>query len=100
MLEKYIVQKQSRISLLYNCFTRFYANSCYYLDNLCVDFRYQRLGIGRALLEEGLDSARRVGLPVQTEAGSMGLGLYQKLGFEQIGIWKLKLVKDEDTVME
>jgi GNAT superfamily N-acetyltransferase len=79
---------------------RFYAESCYYLDNLCVDFRYQRLGIGHALLEPSLENARQAGLPAQTEAGPMGVGLYRKLGFKQIGIWKVKLVNSEQSEME
>jgi GNAT superfamily N-acetyltransferase len=79
---------------------RFYAKSCFYLDNLAVDFRYQRLGIGRALLDWGIKHARGIGLPVQTEAGPMGVGLYRKAGFEQVGIWKVKMVGSADGKKE
>jgi len=70
----------------------FYAKSCYYLDNLCVDFRYQRMGIGGKLLEWGIEKAKGLSLDVQTEAGPMGVGLYRKMGFEQVGVWGVKMV--------
>jgi len=71
----------------------FYAKSCYYLDNLCVDFRYQRMGIGGKLLEWGIEKAKGLSLDVQTEAGPMGVGLYRKMGFEQVGVWGVKMVR-------
>ena len=63
----------------------FYQDSCYYLDNLCVDFRYQRLGIGSHLLRWGMQVAIERKLPIGTEAGPKGHGLYLKHGFKQIG---------------
>ncbi|KAK0507544.1 hypothetical protein JMJ35_010067 [Cladonia borealis] len=75
---------------------RFYATGCYYLDNLCVDFRHQRRGIGTCLVEQGLQHARGKGLAVQTEASPKGLGLYQKLGFKNIGTWRVPLVVGEE----
>lgn len=63
----------------------YYQESCYYLDNLCVDFRYQRLGIGSLLLRWGLDVAHEHKLQVGTEAGPKGFGLYLKHGFKQVG---------------
>jgi GNAT superfamily N-acetyltransferase len=62
-----------------------YQESCYYLDNLCVDFRYHRLGIGTLLLQWGLDVAHNNKLWVGTEAAPKGLGLYLKHGFKQVG---------------
>jgi len=41
------------------------------------------------LVEWGIAEAKRKKLPAQTEAGEMGLGLYLKLGFQQIGTWKV-----------
>jgi hypothetical protein len=35
-----------------------------------------------------------------TEAGPMGLGMYLKLGFQQIGIWKVPTKNGEDDFME
>jgi GNAT superfamily N-acetyltransferase len=63
------------------------------LDNLCVDFRYQRLGIGTLLVEWGLRVAREKGLWVGTEASQKGLGLYLKEGFKQVG-WFTVAVQD------
>ncbi|CAG8976480.1 hypothetical protein HYALB_00010616 [Hymenoscyphus albidus] len=60
-------------------------NPTLYLDALCVDFRYQRHGIGKQLLETGLDLAKAKGWDVWTEASPMGLGLYLKMGFRQVG---------------
>jgi GNAT superfamily N-acetyltransferase len=67
----------------------FYQKRCFYLDNLCVDFRCQRMGIGTFLLESGINIARQKKLAVGTEASVKGAGLYRKLGFEQIGDWKV-----------
>ncbi|CAG8949132.1 hypothetical protein HYFRA_00004754 [Hymenoscyphus fraxineus] len=60
-------------------------NPTLYLDALCVDFRYQRRGIGKQLLETGLNLAKVKGWDVWTEASPMGLGLYLKMGFRQVG---------------
>lgn len=68
---------------------RFYQDRCYYLDNLAVDFRYQRRGFGEALMRWGMDQAHEKQLPISTEASTKGLGLYQKLGFERIGWWHI-----------
>ncbi|MCJ1272690.1 hypothetical protein MMC21_000477 [Puttea exsequens] len=68
---------------------RYYQERCYYLDNLCVDFRYQRLGIGRLLLDWGINIARQRKHSIGTEASVKGVGLYRKMGFEQVGLWKI-----------
>jgi GNAT superfamily N-acetyltransferase len=78
----------------------FYQNSCYYLDNVCVDFRYQRQGLGRLMIEWGLEEAKKRGLDIMTEAGEMGLGLYMKLGFQQIGTWVLPGVSGDSEALE
>lgn len=80
--------------------SRYYANICYYLDSACTDFRYQRLGIGSALVKWGIARAKTKGLPVMTEAGPMGLGMYLKLGFQQIGTWKVPTKNGEENFME
>lgn len=40
-----------------------------------------------------------MGLGAQTEAGPMGVGLYRKMGFDQVGVWRVKMVgvKEEDS---
>ena len=44
----------------------------------------QRQGIGSALLREGLKEADRRGVPAFIEASPAGLGLYKKLGWEEM----------------
>jgi predicted N-acetyltransferase YhbS len=44
----------------------------------------QRRGIGSALLREGLKEADRRGLPAFIEASPAGLGLYKKVGWEEM----------------
>ena len=76
----------------------FYKGPCFYLDNLCVDFRCQRMGIGTLLLENGIDIARQKKLPVGTEASAKGAGLYTKLGFEEgwnLESWAVRSASDE-----
>jgi GNAT superfamily N-acetyltransferase len=50
------------------------------------------MGIGGRLLDWGIERAGELGLRVQTEAGPMGVGLYQKMGFELVGHWGVKMV--------
>ncbi|CAG1962317.1 unnamed protein product [Fusarium graminearum] len=59
----------------------------YYLDNLTVDFCFQRRGIGKELVQRGLEEATRINLPAMTEASLKGEGLYYRLGFEKIAVW-------------
>jgi len=53
-----------------------------YLDILAVDPRYQGQGIGKALLQWGLDEADRLGMITFLEATNEGKPLYEKFGFE------------------
>jgi GNAT superfamily N-acetyltransferase len=69
--------------------SRYYLKRCYYLDNLTVDFRFQRMGYGEQLLRWGVQQAQQKKLKICTEASVKGVGLYRKLGFEQIGVWRV-----------
>lgn len=53
-----------------------------YLDVLAVDPKYQGQGIGKALLQWGLDEADRLGLITFLESTREGRPLYDKYGFE------------------
>jgi predicted N-acetyltransferase YhbS len=90
-------------STIYNNATnhsnRFYKEPCYYLDNLAVDFRFQRKGIGGVLVQWGLENARRLELSACTEAGPMSEGLYTKMGFQKVGDWTVPLPGREDLTM-
>ncbi|KAK3387332.1 hypothetical protein B0H63DRAFT_521390 [Podospora didyma] len=65
------------------------TETVYYLDNVTVDFRFQRRGIGKELIGHGLAEATRLGLKAMTEAGEKGEGLYYKLGFEKVADWEV-----------
>ncbi|KAL4923413.1 GNAT family N-acetyltransferase [Aspergillus undulatus] len=56
------------------------------LDLCAVDPAFQRRGVANALVQWGLDEARRRGgLEAVTEASSMGRRVYMKMGFQQEG---------------
>ncbi|KAL2022932.1 hypothetical protein VTK56DRAFT_4147 [Thermocarpiscus australiensis] len=57
----------------------------WYLMILAVDPDYQRRGIGKMLLQHGLDLAAQEGRDVFLIATAEGRNLYQSLGFRQIG---------------
>jgi GNAT superfamily N-acetyltransferase len=62
-----------------------------YLDVLAVDPSYQGQGIGKALLQWGLDEADRLGLITFLEATREGRPLYDKYGFEPTTVDTLDL---------
>ncbi|KAL7336435.1 acyl-CoA N-acyltransferase, partial [Rhodotorula toruloides] len=57
----------------------------FYLSTLAVDPRYQRRGVGAALLRWGCREADDAGLPVYLRASDDGLVLYEQAGFERLG---------------
>ncbi|KAK3311707.1 acyl-CoA N-acyltransferase [Chaetomium strumarium] len=57
----------------------------WYLMSLAVDPTQQRRGIGRKLMHHGLDLASQAGMDVFLLATPAGRGLYESLGFRQIG---------------
>ncbi|KAK4176191.1 acyl-CoA N-acyltransferase [Triangularia setosa] len=57
---------------------------------------YQRQGAGRALTEWGIQEARRLGLYTTVFASPMGLRLYTKLGFTEIGRFRVEVEGDEE----
>ncbi|KAH7136372.1 hypothetical protein EDB81DRAFT_886485 [Dactylonectria macrodidyma] len=63
------------------------SKTVYSLDNLTVDFGFQRRGIGKELVRKGLEEAARLGLLAMTEASTKGEGLHDKLGFEKVAVW-------------
>ncbi|KAL1953300.1 hypothetical protein VTO42DRAFT_3030 [Malbranchea cinnamomea] len=52
-----------------------------YLQTIAVHPAHQRRGIGRLLMQWGLDVAERLNVPVYLEATYEGLPLYEKCGF-------------------
>lgn len=55
-----------------------------YLHVLAVHPNHQRKGIGRKLLQWGLDEADRLGLIAYLEASADGVRLYEQTGFEKV----------------
>lgn len=55
-----------------------------YLQVLAVHPNHQKKGIGRKLLQWGLDEADRLGLITYLEASADGLRLYEQSGFEKV----------------
>lgn len=67
------------------------------LDLCAVDPKYQRRGIAQALVQWGLDEAkRRGGLECTTEASSMGRGAYRKLGFRDEAVGDIGYELDKE----
>ena len=56
----------------------------WHLETLAVSPEYQRRGVGRCLLEWGLDMAREEGVSVTVESSDVGRQLYAKNGFKVV----------------
>jgi GNAT superfamily N-acetyltransferase len=54
------------------------------LNELYIDSRYQRRGLGGVLVKWGIDEANRRGLPTYIEGTSKGYGLYVKHGMREV----------------
>ena len=54
---------------------------------------YQRRGVGKLLMEWGLDVADREGLSCRLQATPQGRGLYSKCGFENVGNMDIDMSK-------
>ncbi|KXX83185.1 putative N-acetyltransferase ycf52-like [Madurella mycetomatis] len=59
---------------------------------------YQRRGAGTALTSWGIAEARRLGVPTTVFASPMGLRLYRKLGFQEIGRFRVQLEGEGEFV--
>ncbi|KAM7208165.1 putative N-acetyltransferase ycf52-like [Naviculisporaceae sp. PSN 640] len=57
---------------------------------------YQRRGAGSALTRWGIDQAARHHLDTTVFASPMGLELYKKLGFEEVGRFRVQVEGDEE----
>lgn len=73
-----------------------------YMAILAVEPKFQRMGIGKKLLEWGLDMADREGLETFIEASPAGKPLYEKMGWRVVGFTDVDLRRwgwkgEEDT---
>ncbi|KAI1393733.1 acyl-CoA N-acyltransferase [Hypoxylon trugodes] len=66
-----------------------------YLSVIAVDPKHQRRGIGRLLMQWGIDVAEQLQLPIYTEASESGLRLYESVRFERLT--QVKLVHKEEV---
>ncbi|KAI1375064.1 acyl-CoA N-acyltransferase [Hypoxylon crocopeplum] len=55
-----------------------------YLSVIAVHPDHQRRGIGRLLMQWGIDIAEKLQVPLYTESSKPGLRLYKSLGFERL----------------
>jgi GNAT superfamily N-acetyltransferase len=62
-----------------------------YMAILAVEPKVQRMGVGRKLLEWGLDMADREGLEAFIEASPAGKPLYEKMGWREVGFTDVDL---------
>ncbi len=76
-----------------------YARGHVFLKLLLCHPDYQRRGAGRALALWGIEEACGLGLNTTVFASPMGFGLYQKLGFREIGRFRVQL-EGEDSFLE
>ncbi|KAF2801821.1 acyl-CoA N-acyltransferase [Mytilinidion resinicola] len=56
-----------------------------YCHVIAVHPEYQKRGIGRRLMQWGVEVGEQAGLPVYLESSKEGEGLYRSLGFEEVG---------------
>jgi GNAT superfamily N-acetyltransferase len=66
---------------------------------LVVDPAFQRRGLGKLLLQDGLERAHRAGFPVFLSASPKGVPLYKSLGFEVKSAPELTKAKILATMM-
>lgn len=71
----------------------------WYLATMGVDPKAQRMGIGRKLLQWGIDRSEEESIPACLEASQAGLPLYQKMGFRQIAWMDFDDGKQRQPVM-
>ncbi|KAF7596927.1 hypothetical protein BBP40_011973 [Aspergillus hancockii] len=72
---------------------------CWYLCYLGVSSKAQKRGVGRKLLNWGIERSEEEGVPAGLEASNAGLGLYYSAGFEQTGWMFYDDGKQKQTVM-
>lgn len=75
-------------------------SEAWYLRFLGVSPKAQRMGIGKLLLRWGIERSEEEGIPASLEASNAGLGLYQKMGFEETRRMYFDDKRQSQAVME
>lgn len=78
-----LASDQSRLDQLHDIVEKLYLHmpNRWYLDTLGVNPQYQRKGIGRKLLDWGIERANAENVPIALEATLYGEHLYRRAGF-------------------
>jgi ribosomal protein S18 acetylase RimI-like enzyme len=71
----------------------------WYLCFLGVSPKAQKRGVGRKLLQWGIDRSEEEGVPAALEASNAGIGLYDSAGFQQTGWMFYDDGRQKQTVM-
>ena len=75
------------------------GNGHIWLGFIAVDPMFQRKGVGTQLLQWGLERSDVENIPIGLVGSKMGCGLYEKVGFEDVGIFEVTGCHIEDRVM-
>ncbi|KAI8657991.1 N-acetyltransferase domain-containing protein [Fusarium keratoplasticum] len=78
---------------------RLYPDERWRLAFISVSPNHQRRGIGRKLVQWGLDRSEEEGVAAVLEASDAGKGLYEKMGFVEVGRMPFDEGKKEEPVM-
>ncbi|KAH7264602.1 hypothetical protein MRS44_012082 [Fusarium solani] len=78
---------------------RLYPDERWRLAFISVSPNHQRRGIGRKLVQWGLDRSEEEGVAAVLEASDAGKGLYEKMGFVEVGKMPFDGGKKEEPVM-
>ncbi|KAJ4190339.1 N-acetyltransferase domain-containing protein [Fusarium falciforme] len=60
----------------------------YGIMDIAVHPDFQGHGIARRLVEWGINKAKEEAIPIELSATPAGSGLYAKLGFKKVGVWR------------
>ncbi|WAO94307.1 N-acetyltransferase domain-containing protein [Fusarium falciforme] len=78
---------------------RLYPDERWRLAFISVSPNHQRRGIGRKLVQWGLDRSEEEGVAAVLEASDAGKGLYERMGFVEVGKMPFDGGKKEEPVM-
>ena len=81
-----------------NLFDSKYGAQHYYLSLLATHPSYQGRGAGTALVERGMEKAKREGWTVSLFSSPMGMRVYEKLGFRVVGGFRTRVEGEEEIL--
>lgn len=72
---------------------------CWWIQEIAVAPEFQRQGVGKLLLQWGMERAREENVPVTLSSTPAGKALYEGSGFKPCGTWKWHKKVDETYTM-